>query len=108
MHTPGPWKADIRSGCLAVYPTREDHNCLSGARQWAIHYSNKDAEQTQGGGWTMSEEARANAHLIAAAPELLEACQEFVRKVECGEARSRRSYAQMKAVIAKVRKEDAT
>jgi len=31
---------------------------------------------------------------------LLEACKEFVRKVECGEARSRRSYAQMKAALA--------
>ncbi len=34
--------------------------------------------------------------------ELLEACMEFVRKVECGEARSKRSYAQMKQAIAKV------
>ena len=41
-----------------------------------------------------------NARLIAAAPELYEACREFVRKCECGEARSRRSYAQMKAAIA--------
>jgi hypothetical protein len=39
--------------------------------------------------------------LIEAAPELLAACKEFVRKVECGEARSKRSYAQMKAAIAK-------
>lgn len=33
--------------------------------------------------------------------ELLDACREFVRKVEIGEASSRRSYAQMKAAIAK-------
>ena len=33
--------------------------------------------------------------------ELLSACREFVRKVECGEARSVNSYSQMKAVIAK-------
>ncbi len=31
--------------------------------------------------------------------ESLEACKEFVRKVECGEARSKRSYAQMKQAI---------
>ena len=31
--------------------------------------------------------------------ELLEACKEFVRKCECGQASSRRSYAQMKAAI---------
>ncbi len=32
--------------------------------------------------------------------KLLQACKEFVRKVECGEARSIRSYAQMKEAIA--------
>jgi len=47
------------------------------------------------------EEREANARLIAAAPDLLAACAEFVRKVECGEARSIRSYRQMKAAIAK-------
>lgn len=35
--------------------------------------------------------------------ELLAACEEFVRKCECGEARSVRSYAQMKAAITKVK-----
>ena len=39
--------------------------------------------------------------LLLAAPDLLAACKEFVRKCECGEARSRKSYAQMKAAIAK-------
>jgi len=33
------------------------------------------------------------------AKDLLEACQEFVRKVECGEARSKKSYKQMKEAI---------
>ena len=36
-----------------------------------------------------------------AAPDLLAACKEFVRKVECGAAISTRSYIQMKAAIAK-------
>jgi len=39
--------------------------------------------------------------LIASHDDLLAACKEFVRKVECGEARSTRSYAQMKAAIKK-------
>lgn len=47
----------------------------------------------------------ANARLIAAAPDLLKVCEEFVRKVECGEARSKRSYQQMKAAIAKAKGE---
>ena len=38
---------------------------------------------------------------FAAMPDLLAACREFVRKCESGEASSRRSYAQMKAAIAK-------
>lgn len=29
-------------------------------------------------------------------------CREFVRKVECGEARSKRSYAQMKEALLKL------
>jgi hypothetical protein len=36
-----------------------------------------------------------------AAPDLLEACKEFVRKVDIGAARSTHSYNQMKAAIAK-------
>jgi hypothetical protein len=44
----------------------------------------------------------ADARLIAAAPDLLDACREFVRKVECREARSKRSYEQMKAAISRV------
>jgi hypothetical protein len=46
-------------------------------------------------------EIKENAMLIAAAPELLSACQEFFRKVECGEAKSKRSYIQMKEAIKK-------
>ena len=87
-HTPGPWHAD-GSGYLVM---------------------------AMGGGPTVGEAfwdtlglpenrarkvADANMALMAAAPDLLAACQEFVRKVECGEARSKRSYAQMKSAIEK-------
>ena len=46
-------------------------------------------------------ECAANARLIAAAPDLLAACLEFCRKVDAGEARSKRSYEQMAAAIEK-------
>lgn len=36
----------------------------------------------------------------AAVPLLLAACKEFIRKCECGEAQSRRSYVQMKKAVA--------
>ena len=37
-HTPTPWKADIRTGCLAIYPASEDHNCLDGFSQRGIMF----------------------------------------------------------------------
>ena len=46
-------------------------------------------------------EANYPRNLQEAALDLYEACKEFVRKVECKQARSVRSYAQMKAAIAK-------
>jgi hypothetical protein len=53
-------------------------------------------------GYLVAEvDTRQVADLIAAAPDLKEACQEFVRKVEAGEAKSTRSYQQMKAALAK-------
>ena len=35
-----PWKLDIRSGCLAVYPAKDGdtHYCLAGGNKWAIHF----------------------------------------------------------------------
>lgn len=47
------------------------------------------------------EEIEANVKLYCASTELLAACVEFVRKCECGEARSNRSYTQMKEAINK-------
>jgi hypothetical protein len=57
---------------------------------WDILYVEKDGEGTR----------RVSADLAWAAQELLAACEEFVRKCEHGEARSTRSYAQMKSAIA--------
>ena len=74
-HTPGPWEYLKRDGVIVTH--RPD-----------IDVSHEIA-------WS-----DADYYLCAAAPDLLEACKEFVRKCECGEARSKRSYAQMKAAIA--------
>ena len=48
-----------------------------------------------------TEEEKANAQFIIGAHDLLAACVEFVRKCDCGEAKSKRSYKQMKEAIAK-------
>lgn len=45
---------------------------------------------------------RAHQAARDAGPEMLAICKEFVRRVEAGEVRSKRTYAAMKAVIAKV------
>lgn len=45
------------------------------------------------------QEAEANAKLIASAPDLLEAMQEFCERVEKGEVRSTYTYTKFKALI---------
>lgn len=55
---------------------------------------NRTEQPEQSGCAKCAELQRINA-------DLLEACQEFVRKCENGEAKSTHSYAQMKAAIAK-------
>jgi hypothetical protein len=86
-HTPGPWETNgitVRSSG----PSR---------RQIAlVEIAVRDCPYVE-----RYDEAVAYARLIAAAPDLLAVCEEFVRKVETGEAKSKRSYAQMQAAIAK-------
>ncbi len=53
-HTPGPWEYHISDHGLDVYGQKK-HVC--------------------GEGWYPREEKEANARLIAAAPELLDACE---------------------------------
>ena len=95
-HTKGPWTC--HSGAVYqdspdVYPKGETNG---------IPIAHMDRESGNG---TAPVERDANAHLIAAAPDLLAACKEFLRKVDCNQARSVRSYAEMKAAIAKAEHE---
>ncbi len=81
-HTPGPWEWDSDGHIYREPWTEEADPAICKVN---IHVSSGEA----------------NARLIAAAPDLLAACIEFVRKCECGEARSKRSYAQMKDAISR-------
>lgn len=93
-HTPGPWEYD---GLSYVSRNSREGEMIAHVRGWGwLQKKGEDAG---------IEEQNANGRLLAAAPDLLEACKEFVRKCECGEARSTRSYAQMKAAIAKAEAE---
>lgn len=51
---------------------------------------------------TETEEDIANAQLIAVAPEMYEAMQEFCDKVDRGEARSIKTYTKFKEILSKV------
>ncbi len=91
--TPGPWEYLCEIGYAGNYPYSKAHRVKIGKETLTIGCHGYD--------WEGGKEIAANARLIAAAPDLLKACKEFVRKCECGEARSRRSYAEMKAAIEK-------
>ncbi len=75
-HTLGPWIADIRSGCAAVYPASrfDDSNGIDPYQDRIIFFTSKGAV-SDATGWTLPEEQAANARLIAAAPELLAALE---------------------------------
>ena len=65
-HTPGPWLTDrnnVHTGQIATI-----HHCLN--NDWVEIWTDKWADTGLG-----EAEQEANARLIAAAPELLEACQ---------------------------------
>lgn len=84
-HTPGPWMVEGRT----VYALNEDgYNRFSALVQ--------DAH-------TPGDELEANAQLIAAAPELLEALEQFVAWVDapCESAFSDSQLASARAAIAK-------
>lgn len=51
-HTKEPWKADLRSGCFAIYPNGQDRNCLEGAWDDAIVYQNGRGDES----WQRREE----------------------------------------------------
>lgn len=88
-NTPGPWRYYTKpqpNGCPIVGDTK-------GMMVAMLAHTINESDQ--------KETAEANAALISAAPDLLSACEEFVRKCDSGEARSTRSYKQMKAAIAK-------
>jgi len=79
-YTRGEWIADIRVGMVAVHvDDKEKFNCLDATQNECIYvrhgYRGKD-------GWEVSPEYIANAHLIAAAPEMYEALKDIIEQAE--------------------------
>lgn len=83
-HTPGPWTVEDRTERLAIFPTVGDAEIAS------ITWEDDEDEDV----------ALADAHLIAAAPDLLEALKAFVAAPLDGAERADAFYA-ARAAIAK-------
>ena len=73
-HTPGPWS--VRRWSWPTEVTGSIHQVISADRFPTAFVPAWD--EPNPGEVEASEEAKANAHLIAAAPELLEALQDMV------------------------------
>lgn len=99
-HNPGPWEAvKIKEGLFHIHYGRgERHNPVP----LAILDHHRDGYEP-----VRTITTPANAHLIAAAPEMLEALKEFVRRVEAGKIRSRHTYAKFKEIIRKAEGKEA-
>jgi len=96
-HTPGPWTLGSPTVIHHDYPEPYDSETVS------VRGANGAGIVSLSGGhqhvpFVGIEEYRANARLIAAAPELLEACKHFVAG---GEARFMPGYVYAKEAIAK-------
>jgi hypothetical protein len=90
--TPGPWYLEkaFRGKRRVSADPAEEISWHGLAEVVVVHGSNEPCE-----------DGEANAHLIAAAPEMYEAMAEFVHRCEIGEVRSIKTYAKFKKVLAK-------
>lgn len=96
-HTPGPWTVTTgeHTETTDLYDKGETWFNVNG-EEGVI------ADVLHGRCLTQDEdEAAANAALIAAAPDMFEAMQEFVDRVERGEVRSKKTYEKFKAILSK-------
>jgi hypothetical protein len=77
-HTPGPWKLERKSVLIPIFPPHE----------WAEAYGGSEA----------------NARLIAAAPELLEACVGALAEIEASSLSEGYFFADDPTIIEKLKK----
>ena len=94
-HTPGPWHRGCEgSEVIQIVTVDESDNlqlCIATVYKWvALNPKTQD-----------SEEARANAYLIAAAPELLAALESVLEHADFMGGRAQIAHTRAKAAIAK-------
>lgn len=87
-HTPGPWKVRENGGLMQSVEAKRD---------WLVFKCGRD--------FMAREELEANARLIAAAPELLEALELLIAETDPLRLNSGEPWCRVRAVIAKARGE---
>lgn len=80
--TKGPWVADIRGGCAAIYPVcrNDDTPGCHADDDRNIVFSSKGAKYN-GMRWELDGSVEHDFNLMAAAPDLLEALQDVISKI---------------------------
>lgn len=73
-HTPGPWIAKKGAGWFVTRPDAQDRKECALAVGMSPNISLVNSPQTS---WYTDDEEKANAYLMAAAPDLLAACEAF-------------------------------
>lgn len=105
--TPGPWVADIRGGCAAIYPERlasDTNGCHRGDSR-NIAYSDKGAH-FNGRHWEIDPAVAHDFMVMAAAPELLKVLQKTIDEIGHWLSQQKPELrGEMIAVIAKARRE---
>lgn len=69
-HTPGPWEVDPSNLFSVTLPSDREGTCVA-LCSWIGHYEGR-----------LRSEGQANAKLIAASPDLLDACKEALAFLE--------------------------
>lgn len=92
-HTPGPWITH-RDG-QTIYRKREGTKVATASIEAPRHRN--------GTGFLARTEARANAHLICASPDLLEACEELLELLDQHGLTNYHEVDQARKAVAKAR-----
>lgn len=99
-HTPGPWRANrfsiTAAGSVDTY-SGTVWGCIAYAEEL---YDNSDLEGRQ---WSTSGDREANARLIAASPDMLEALEALAEEVEEYELGNPNVLRKARAAVAKAR-----